>query len=301
MINFYQLQTFLTVVSEGSMTAAADKLYLTQPAISQQIRALEESLGVELLVRGVRQIKPTLQGEVLLENAKKILQMVQQAEIAVSMLNRKIEGELRVGSINSVGLHLMTGVLSRFLRLNSSIKMKLEYGRIDDLVKSFRKGQLDVLITPDLEKEFGVKIDGMEKRLIQHEELWLVATGKDLDCPKEISIKDIDKRAWVHFFGEYHQFDKDFETKIRENNVKLNAVFESSNVGTIKRVVESGLGWGFLPSHSIRKQVKLGRMNKILVNDFNYKVDICFFSDAQAKQKDLIDFLFQSVSPQDRS
>jgi DNA-binding transcriptional LysR family regulator len=301
MINFYQLQTFLTVVSEGSMTAAADKLYLTQPAISQQIRALEESLGVELLVRGVRQIKPTLQGEVLLESAKKILQMVQQAEVSVSMLNRKIEGELRVGSINSVGLHLMTGVLSRFLRLNSNIKMRLEYAKIEDLVKSFRKGQLDVLITPDLEKEFGVKIDGMEKRLIQAEEMWLVATGKDLDCPKEISIKEIDKRAWVQFFGEYHQFDKALENKVKEHNIKLNSVFESSNVGTIKRVIESGLGWGFLPSHSIRKQVKLGRMSKVHVNDFQYKIEICFYNESQAKQKDLVDFLFQSVSSHDRS
>jgi DNA-binding transcriptional LysR family regulator len=301
MINFYQLQTFLTVISEGSMTAAADKLYLTQPAISQQIRALEESLGVELLVRGVRQIKPTLQGEVLLESAKKILQMVQQAEISVSMLNRKIEGELRVGSINSVGLHLMTGVLSRFLRINSNIKMRLEYAKIEDLIKSFRKGQLDVLITPDLEKEFGVKIDGMEKRLIQHEEVWLVATGKDLDCPKQISIKEIDQRAWVQFLGEYHQFDKELDLKVKEHDIKLNAVFESSNVGTIKRVIESGLGWGFLPSHSIRKQVKLGRMSKIEVKDFQYKVDICFYNDTQTKYKELIDFLFQSVSSKDKS
>ena len=57
MLNLYQLTTFVTVISEGSMTAAADKLFLTQPAVSQQIRNLEEELGVELLVRGVRQIK----------------------------------------------------------------------------------------------------------------------------------------------------------------------------------------------------------------------------------------------------
>ena len=59
MKNLYQLQTFVTVIAEGSMTAAADKLYLTQPAVSQQIRNLEDDLGVELLVRGVRQIKAT--------------------------------------------------------------------------------------------------------------------------------------------------------------------------------------------------------------------------------------------------
>ena len=57
MLNLQQLSTFVTVISEGSMTAAADKLFLTQPAVSQQIRNLEEELGVDLLVRGVRQAR----------------------------------------------------------------------------------------------------------------------------------------------------------------------------------------------------------------------------------------------------
>ena len=78
MLNLYQLTTFVTVISEGSMTAAADKLFLTQPAVSQQIRNLEEELGVELLVRGVRQIKATPQGEILYEHSRKILHHVQQ-------------------------------------------------------------------------------------------------------------------------------------------------------------------------------------------------------------------------------
>lgn len=62
-MNLQQLTTFCTVLSEGSMTAAADKLFLTQPAVSQQIRNLEEELAVDLLVRGVRQVKPTLKGK----------------------------------------------------------------------------------------------------------------------------------------------------------------------------------------------------------------------------------------------
>ena len=62
-MNLQQLTTFCKVLSEGSMTAAAEKLFLTQPAVSQQIRALEDEMGVSLLVRGVRQVKPTMQGQ----------------------------------------------------------------------------------------------------------------------------------------------------------------------------------------------------------------------------------------------
>jgi DNA-binding transcriptional LysR family regulator len=103
MMNMYQLQSFVTVISEGSMTGAADKLFLTQPAISQQIRNLEEDLGVELLVRGVRQIKPTLQGEVLFDYAKRILQLAQQGQVAVKAMGAQLKGQLRVGALNSVG------------------------------------------------------------------------------------------------------------------------------------------------------------------------------------------------------
>jgi DNA-binding transcriptional LysR family regulator len=104
MKNLYQLTTFVTVISEGSMTAAADKLFLTQPAVSQQIRNLEEDLGVELLVRGVRQIKATPQGEILYEYAKKILQLTQQAEIAIKSIGAELKGQLRIGTLNSIGI-----------------------------------------------------------------------------------------------------------------------------------------------------------------------------------------------------
>ena len=72
-MNLQQLSTFCKVISEGSMTAAAEALNLTQPAVSQQIRALETELGVALLVRGVRLVKPSMQGQLLYDYAKKIL------------------------------------------------------------------------------------------------------------------------------------------------------------------------------------------------------------------------------------
>ena len=75
MLNLSQLQTFVMVASEGSMTAAADKLFLTQPAVSQQMKNMEDDLGVELIVRGSKQIKMTAQGEILYEHAKKLLSL----------------------------------------------------------------------------------------------------------------------------------------------------------------------------------------------------------------------------------
>lgn len=300
-INLYQLQSFVTVVSEGSMTAAADKLYLTQPAVSQQIRSLEEGLGVELLMRGVRHIKVTSHGELLFEQAKKILQMIQQMEASVSMMNVKLSGHLRVGCLNSIGLHLMTGVLGRFLKNNPEVEMKLEYGRIDDLLKLFRKNALDILIVPDLEKEFSVDIPGIEGRFIQKEDFWLVASGREQDVPKEVPLKELANHPHVLFQGEYKTFHQYLSDKLNNEKIKLKVVFESSNVGTLKRVVETGLGWGFLPSHSIRKQVKLGRLQRIHVKDFTYQSDLFFYSHSTENNKELLEYFYNVLLAQERS
>ncbi len=301
MINLYQLQSFVTVINEGSMTAAADKLYLTQPAVSQQIRSLEESLGVELLMRGVRHIKMTSHGELLFDQAKKVLQMIQQMEASVSMMNVALSGHLRVGCLNSIGLHLMTGVLGRFLKNNPEVGMKLEYGKIEDLMKLFRKNMLDVLIVPNLGKEFSIELSGVDGRFIQKEDFWLVASGREQDVPKEISLKKLADHPHVLFHGEYQAFHQYLNEKLNNDQIKLNVVFESSNVGTLKRVIETGLGWGFLPSHSIRKQVKLGRLQRVHIEGFSYQSDLFFYSHSNESNKELLEYFYNVLLAQDRS
>ncbi len=301
MINLYQLQSFVTVINEGSITAAADKLYLTQPAVSQQIRSLEEGLGVELLMRGVRYIKATSQGELLFEQAKKILQMVQQTEASVTMMNVQLSGQLRVGCLNSIGLHLMTNILGRLLKHNPSVQMKLEYGRAEDLVKLFKKNQLDVIIVPHLDKEFGIDMDGYSGRFLQKEDFWLVASGKEHNTPREIKIGDLAKQPHILFQGEYSAFHQFLAEKLKSAKINLNVSFESTNVGTLKRVIETGLGWGFLPSHSIRKQVKLGRLQRIHIEDFIYQVDILFYSHSTPEKSELTEYFYNILVAQDRS
>lgn len=300
MKNLYQLQTFVTVIAEGSMTAAADKLYLTQPAVSQQIRNLEEDLGVEILVRGVRQIKATPQGEILYEQAKKILALVQQAEISIKSIGAQLKGSLRVGTMNSVGLHLMSPIVGRLMRHNPELFLKFEYGKGEDLIKLFKKGALDVVILPETVHEFGIEIEGADRRFLQKEEMWLVGSGKEAGLPSQISLKEIGEYPVVGFSGEYPQFNSKLDSSVGGQGLAPISIFESSNVGTLKRVIETGLGWGFLPSHSIRKQVRSGRLSRVHVKDFSYDVDLYFYSRKGGEGKMMAEVLFQTLSKQEK-
>ena len=300
MLNLHQIQTFVTVISEGSMTAAADKLYLTQPAVSQQIRNLEEELGVELLVRGVRQIKATAHGEVLYEHAKKILLQAQQTEIAVKSMGSKLKGEIEIATLNSIGLQIMSPVVSRLLRFNPDLHLKVNYVRGEHLVELFLKDQLDAVVLPEVGKEFGRKLDDVEKRFVLKEEMWLVGNGKDAEIPREIELSQLSQLPYVSFASEFPGFQKELQQKVTAKNIRLNTVFESTNVGTLKRVIESGLGWGFLPAHSVKKQVRSGRLIHTHVKDFHYEIDIVYYFKKNSEFKMIIETLFQAMSTQEK-
>lgn len=301
MLNLYQLQSFVTVISEGSMTGAADKLYLTQPAISQQIRNLEEELGVELLVRGVRVIKPTLQGEILFDFAKRILQQAQQAEVAVKALGAELKGQLKVGTLNSMGVQLMSPIVSRLLKYNSKLSIVIDYGEGPDLIQAFNRRDLDLLILPEVEKQFGLSLPDADKKFLFKEEMWLVGSGKDMDMPKQIMVGELSKYPLIFFSREYPDFNRRLLDVLKANNVEVEPTFISPNVGTLKRVIESALGWGFLPSSSIKKQVRSGRMNRVDVKDFNYELEFQFYTHKGMAQTALVDVFYQALLQQERA
>jgi DNA-binding transcriptional LysR family regulator len=294
-MNLQQLTTFCAVLSEGSMTAAADKLFLTQPAVSQQIRNLEEELGVELLVRGVRQVKSTIQGQMLYDYAKRILFLTQQAEVSIRAMSQEISGDLRIGTLNSIGLYMISPIIGMFLKHNSRLKIKLVYGTGEKIISEMRNKNINIAILPDLKKEYGIEFEHFEKRFLFKDEMWLVGSGRDTSLPSNVDLGHLGSRPLVSFAEKYPSFRMSIEKKFHDVGVDPEVVFESDNVGTLKRVIESGLGWGFLPAHSIRKQVKTNRLTQIETEDFKYSVNVNMYSQKLSEISPMVDVFFRAL------
>ncbi|MBK7844339.1 MAG: LysR family transcriptional regulator [Bdellovibrionales bacterium] len=294
-MNLQQLTTFCAVLSEGSMTAAADKLFLTQPAVSQQIRNLEEELGVELLVRGVRQVKSTIQGQMLYDYAKRILFLTQQAEVSIRAMSQEISGDLRIGTLNSIGLYMISPIIGMFLKHNSRLKIKLVYGTGEKIISEMRNRNINIAILPDLKKEYGIEFEHFEKRFLFKDEMWLVGSGRDTSLPSNVDLGHLGSRPLVSFSEKYPSFRMSIEKKFHDVGVDPEVVFESDNVGTLKRVIESGLGWGFLPAHSIRKQVKTNRLTQIETEDFKYSVNVNMYSQKLSEISPMVDVFFRAL------
>jgi DNA-binding transcriptional LysR family regulator len=294
-VNLQQLTTFCTVLSEGSMTAAAEKLFLTQPAVSQQIRNLEEETGTELLVRGVRQVKPTLQGQILYDYAKRILHLTQQAQVAIQTMSQEVAGHLRLGTLNSIGLFLVSPNIGMFLKHNSKLHIKLVYGTGEKIISDMRNNLVDVVILPDLKSEYGIEFPDFEKKFLFRDEIWLVGSGRDTTLPASIEMKHYNSKPIISYSDRYPGFRSSIERKLQEARLEVDPVFETDNVGTLKRVIESGLGWGFLPSHAIRKQVRAGRMTQVQVEDLKYMTNVNMYFRRDNKNTELYETLFRAL------
>lgn len=284
------------------MTAAGEKLFLTQPAISQQIRNLEEELGVELLVRGTRQIKATMQGQLLVEYARKIILLTQQAELAIQSMGDQVSGDLRIGTLNSIGLQILSPIVGLFLKHNSKLRIKLVYGRGPDLVAKMTQGLMDLVILPDVEIEYELKPPPeFEARFLMKDEMWLVGSGKESGLPRSIELQELVTRPVAMLVEKHPGFERELHLQLQARKIKFQSVFETTNVGTLKRVIESGLGWGFLPAHAVRKQVRAGRLVHVEVKGLRYENSIIYYFNKNDQVKSLAEVFYRALSQQIRS
>jgi DNA-binding transcriptional LysR family regulator len=188
-------------------------------------------------------------------------------------------------------------LIGSFLKYNSKLSIQLVYEDGEEVWRAFKAGELDVVILPDVSKELGIDTSEFEVRSVLRDEMWLVASSKDVAVPGAISLRDLNSRPLVKFTERYFGFDKMLKTEAERQNAKLKSVFESNNVGTVKRVIESGLGWGFLPAHSIRKQVRAGRMTAIEVENFKFEVPVMFYMRKNDPNTQIHEVFYTAMKP----
>jgi DNA-binding transcriptional LysR family regulator len=113
--------------------------------------------------------------------------------------------------------------------------------------------------------------------------------------PKEIALTDLGQKPFLLLTKEYPAFEQMLLKEVKKSGASLKHVFESSNVGTLKRAVETGLGWSFLPAHSIRKQVQTGRLQRIPVRGLEYTTQIYCYTTKNQKLPKSVEVFLQAM------
>ncbi|OWQ85307.1 LysR family transcriptional regulator [Roseateles aquatilis] len=166
-MELYQLKSFLAVVAEGNLTRAAEKVFTSVPAVSAQIKALEEELGVQLFERSSRGMAPTVAGERLADEARRTLDAAQRLRQAAAQIRGEVRGVLRMGTVTDPISLRLGEVMVKLAEHHPGIALQLMQRLSLHSVQALRRGEVDCAYVLNE----GDPIDGLEVRRLRRMEL----------------------------------------------------------------------------------------------------------------------------------
>ncbi|WP_220457569.1 LysR family transcriptional regulator [Vibrio marinisediminis] len=226
------LKHFVTVAEFGHFTQAAKALHIAQPALSISIKKFEQQLGMTLFRRSERKVELTDEGKVLLEHAKRVLQQIDDAKLAMDELKGLEKGEVRLGAPSMMGSYFFPKVLMAFKSRYPSLKLTLVDAGISSIRKMLLNGELDIgVINLD-----NVPDDIETDHLLRSEMVAVVAKDHPFANRETVRLEEFCQQELVMFREGY--FHRDYiESKAKQNNLDLQCAFETNLLPLILNIV----------------------------------------------------------------
>lgn len=250
--SFKQLQALLLVARHDSVSRAAEALHVTQPAVSLQLRMLEEAAGTPLTRKVGRKIQLTAAGEVMVEFAERILRLWEEAADEVAALKGVISGTLRIGAITTAE-YLLPPMLVQFTTERPDVRIKLQVGNRNEIVSMLSKHEIDLAIMGTPPRELRTNA----ARFARHPMAFIASPSHPLMTKKRVSLADImDANLLVRERGSGTRTT--IERLFKEAGYPLRIGSELSSNEAIKRMVAAGLGVAFLSVHACTLEFEAG-------------------------------------------
>ena len=245
-----QLHCFRAVIEEGGFNRSTTRLHMTQPAISYQIKLLEADLGMPLFYRLSRGISPTEAGRVLYQHALKIEESVHQARQALERLSDGVAGEVRIGTVNSVGIYFLPPVLQNLRGKYPSARPTVLYRNSYEIVDALLANRVDVALVANPQPD-----RRLAYQTVLEEDVSLVCGrahpffGRESVRPDELQGEPFASLTPENPTGA---LIRDYLVKL---GVSVDNVVSTDNVETVREMVEAGLGVAFLPDMVTRRGI----------------------------------------------
>ena len=249
---FRQLATFHTVAKLGSVSLAADEMHLTQPAVSVQLATLEDSAGTPLVQRNGRGIRLTEAGDLLAVYAGRILDLWREAGEEMATLRGVFSGTLRIGAVTTAE-YLLPPLLVAFVNDRPKVKVKLEVGNRDTIVRMLAGQALDLAIMGRPPAELKTESTAFAK----HPMAFLAAPSHPLMTDPGLGLKLLaDARILVRERGSGTRTT--VERIFKDAGLQLRIGSELSSNEAIKQMCAAGFGVAFLSMHTCVLELEAG-------------------------------------------
>jgi DNA-binding transcriptional LysR family regulator len=256
-IENFRIRVFRAVAQHLNFSRAAEELLLTQPAVTQQIKALEDEFGVSLFERGGGRISLTPRGAALLPLAEKMKALSDEAVAAVAGAYGQEAGELTIGASQTIGQYLLPTFVANFLRARPKVKVMARSGNTDQMLEALLAKKIQIALVEGPEQRKDLRVEPF-----MQDHMVLVVPASHEWANREIVLADL--KAAPLLVREYGSGSRRIvEQALGEAGLKakdLTISMELDSTEGLLNAVEAGLGVTFVSRWAVRNQLALGTL-----------------------------------------
>lgn len=256
-----QIRFFIGVSEAGSLLKASTRLHIAQPALGQQIAALEHELGARLFDRSSRGVTLTEAGRAFLEHARILLADAERARDAVRGLGAEPSGDVAIGLPTTVALALTVPLIAECRARHPKLRLKVVEVYSGFLREWLVAGRLDMALL------FGDAPDAsLVKRPLLDERLALVTQKSPRRLPRQMKLADVARWPLV-LPGREHGLRRIIDEACLPQGIALDVVAEIDSLSSVKKAVEAGIGSTILSEASVAEEVAAGHLRAATITD----------------------------------
>ncbi len=262
-LTFEQLNAFYAVATTGSFSAAAEKIYRTQSAVSIQVARLEETLGRRLIHRTTKNIELTEAGRVFLQYVERIRGLLTEARQELQDLEKSDVGRLTLSTSDTTACYLLPGILQTFKGQYPGIEIVVRNTTSLKTIEMVARGEVDLgiatlaFLKPTLETV----------PLFPRKDVVICPPDHPLTRKKQLRLKDLERYEAI-LLDEYCSSRRLLDQACRDAGVKLSVAMELSSIEVIKNLVMIRSGISIVPEMAVKKEEALGQLTVIPIKDF---------------------------------
>ena len=250
------LKYMLSVEETGSITAAARVHLVTQPAVSIQLKKLQEELGTLLFEIVGREVRFTSAGRMVLDYARRMSALEKEMEGEISGIAGLVSGEVSIGTIDAASIYILPAVYSSFSKKYPGIDLQVDVSPTQPLVERMLGGRLDFVVgTLTDEKTAGVE----EKEIFREKLIPIAPPGHPSAVKRGVDVGAFAGYPFISFHRE-SLTRRMIEAALLDMGVTLEVAMEIDSQEAIKNLVASGLGLSILPYETVRGEIERGTL-----------------------------------------
>jgi len=275
------------VVEKGNFSKAAEELHMTQPAVSQYIKVLEETAGARLLERSNKFVRMNKTGEIVYHHAKEILALYANMQYLVDDLTNNTSGPIAIGASYTFGEYILPHIIARLQAQYPLITPTVVIHNTKEIIELVQSYQLDIGI---VEGGIPQKIPGVE--VVAEDKMAVVASSSHplLKKAEEVNFRDLGHETWIlreKGSGTREAADYLFE----QMKFTPKKIMEFGSTQVIKESVEAGLGISLLSHWAIKKELRHGYIGMVDVSGSPFKRNFSILTHSPYQTKALSTFI----------